>query len=198
MRLIVLGSNNVGKIKEINHMLESTSIRVVPQSEFDVVEAVEDGATFLDNALIKVRHAASATGLPALADDSGLEVDALGGRPGVKSARYSGLDATDEKNNAKLLAELKDVDYERRTCRFKCCMTFMRHAADAEPIVTEGALEGMVHFRKRGENGFGYDPVVWLPDYQCTVAELDMNQKNKISHRSEALRKMVAQLINLG
>lgn len=191
---IVLASNNSGKINEIRSMLASTGISVVPQSERGVPEAVEDGATFVENALIKARNAASATGLPALADDSGLVVDALGGMPGVISARYSGPNATDESNIRKLLEKLAGIKETDRRCRFVCVMAYMRHDRDASPVIAEGRLEGIVHDRAQGEHGFGYDPVVWLPERGCTLAELPVERKNEISHRSMALREMVGRL----
>ena len=191
---IVLASNNPGKTDEINRMLSSTAIRVVSQTEFGIEEAIEDGLTFVENALIKARHAAIQTGLPAIADDSGLVVDAIDGRPGVHSSRYSDPDANDEKNIAKLLEELKNTEYEQRTCRFRCVMVYLRQSHDASPVIAEGTLHGHVHDRAQGEHGFGYDPVVWLPDMNCTLAELDVTAKNKISHRGKALRQLVKKL----
>ena len=190
-KTIVLASNNPGKIDEINRMLAPTAFRVVAQSEFGVEEAVEDGLTFVENALIKARNAAVATGLSALADDSGLVVDALNGMPGVISARYSGPDADHERNNRKLLDELKNVDNDDRSCSFRCVMVYLRHGDDASPLIAEGDMSGVIHSHAQGEHGFGYDPIVWLPELNCTVAELPIEQKNEISHRSKALRAIV-------
>ena len=194
---IVLASNNPGKTDEINRMLANTEIRVVSQSEFNIGEAIEDGLTFVENALIKARYATTKTGLSAIADDSGLEVDAINGRPGVRSSRYSDPGANDEKNISKLLGELQNEEFETRTCRFRCVMVYLRHTEDASPVIAEGTLHGYVHHRAQGVHGFGYDPVVWLPDKQCTLAELDVVAKNKISHRGMALRRLVEQLVQL-
>ncbi len=193
-KTIVLASNNPGKIDEINRMLANTSINVVAQSDFGVEEAVEDGLTFVENALKKARNATAETGLPALADDSGLEVEALNGMPGVISSRYSDPGANDEKNIAKLLGELKSKHGEQRKCRFRCVMVFLRHSHDASPLIAEGNLDGLVHSHAQGCHGFGYDPIVWLPQRECTLAELPVKQKNQISHRSKALHSMVEQL----
>ena len=193
--LIVLASNNPGKIDEINRMLSAAKIRVIAQSELGIGEAVEDQPTFVENALIKARHAARESGLPALADDSGLEVDAINGAPGVISSRYSDPGANDEKNIRKLLGALEGVEGENRSCQFRCVMVYLRHAEDASPVIAEGTLHGTVHHCAQGTYGFGYDPVVWLPNQQCTLAELDVTEKNKVSHRGRALRNMVDQLI---
>ena len=194
---IVLASNNPGKTDEINRMLADTEIRVVSQSEFNIGEAIEDGITFVENALIKARYATSKTGLPAIADDSGLEVDAINGRPGVRSSRYSNPGANDAKNISKLLVELQNVEFENRTCRFRCVMVYLRHTEDASPVIAEGTLHGYVHHHRQGAYGFGYDPVVWLPEKRCTLAELNVIAKNEISHRGMALRRLVEQLVQL-
>ncbi|MDE0309745.1 MAG: RdgB/HAM1 family non-canonical purine NTP pyrophosphatase [Acidiferrobacterales bacterium] len=193
---IVLASNNPGKIDEINRMLRDTRIHVVSQSEFGIEEAVEDQPTFVENALIKARHASAAAGLPAIADDSGLVVDAIRGEPGVISSRYSDPGANDERNIAKLLGKLKQMQGDDRNCRFRCLMVYVRHVADASPLIADGTLHGRVHDRAQGDYGFGYDPVVWVPQLECTLAELAPNEKNRISHRGKALRSMVEQLLN--
>ena len=192
---IVLASNNPGKIDEINRMLRNTEIHVISQSEFGIGEAVEDKPTFVENALIKARHASAASGLPAIADDSGLVVDAIGGEPGVISSRYSDPGANDERNIAKLLGKLELIEGSARDCRFRCLMVYVRHCDDASPLIADGTLHGRVHHRAQGSYGFGYDPVVWIPELECTLAELSTNEKNKISHRGKALRSMVEQLM---
>ncbi len=194
---IVLASNNVGKIDEISRMLEDSSIQMLAQSEFGIQTIAEDRPTFVENALIKARHATANCGLPAIADDSGLEVDALGGEPGVISARYSGDDATDEKNINKLLNRLEGVRGRDRSCRFRCTMVYLRHDLDPAPVIAQGTLDGLVHHAPQGKFGFGYDPIVWLEERQCTLAELSPETKNEISHRGKALRSLVQQLLIL-
>ena len=191
---IVLASGNAGKVREINKLLSDHGIEVVPQTEFGVPEAVEDGLTFVENALKKARHAAKLTGLPAIADDSGIEVDALGKRPGIYSARYSGEGATDAKNNEKMLAELKDVAEENRTARYWCVMVYLESENDPTPIITQGSLEGVIMTAPQGDGGFGYDPIFWLPEQKCAAAELSMEEKNKISHRAIALNALAEML----
>jgi len=190
---IILASGNAGKVREINKLLSEHGITVVPQTEFDVPEAVEDGLTFVENALKKARHAAKLTGLPAIADDSGIEVDALDKRPGVFSARYSGEGATDAKNNEKMLAELE----ENRTARYWCVMIYLENENDPTPIITQGTLEGRILTAPKGDGGFGYDPIFWLPEQQCAAAELSMDAKNKISHRAIALNALAEKLKQL-
>jgi len=191
---IVLASGNAGKVREINKLLSDHGIEVVPQTEFGVPEAIEDGLTFVENALKKARHAAKLTGLPAIADDSGIEVDALGKRPGIYSARYSGEGATDAKNNEKMLAELKDVAEENRTARYWCVMVYLESENDPTPIITQGSLEGVIMTAPQGNGGFGYDPIFWLPEQKCAAAELSMEEKNKISHRAIALNALAEKL----
>ncbi len=187
---IVLASGNAGKVLEINKLLAEHGIKVVPQTEFDVPEAVEDGLTFVENALKKARHAAKLTGLPAIADDSGIEVDALGKRPGIYSARYSGAGATDTANYEKMLDELKDVTEEKRTARYWCVMVYLESENDPTPIITQGSLEGRILTAPQGDGGFGYDPIFWLAEQNCTAAELSLEAKNKISHRAIALNAL--------
>ena len=199
MQKIVLASNNKGKVREFGEMLATLNMDVIPQASFDIEDADETGLTFVENAIIKARHASAIAGLPAIADDSGLEVDFLNGAPGIYSARYSdmentGKDATDEKNLLKLLDALKDVPEEKRTARFQCVLVFMRHAEDPTPIICQGAWEGVITTEKHGDNGFGYDPIFYVPEYDCTSAQLKSEQKNKLSHRGIALAALVKKL----
>ena len=188
---IVLASDNVGKIKEVNALLRGQRYTVVGQGELGVVPAEETGTTFVENAILKAKNAALQTGRAAIADDSGLEVDALNGQPGVYSARFSGAGATDLRNVDKLLSMLGDTPAQDRTARFRCLMVYMRHAQDATPGICEGTWEGFIHTTSRGENGFGYDPVFWVASEQCCVAELESVRKNQLSHRGQALRQLV-------
>ncbi|MAG77256.1 MAG: non-canonical purine NTP pyrophosphatase [Colwelliaceae bacterium] len=192
MTKIVLATGNQGKVKELANLLADHNIDIVPQSQFDVPEVAETGTTFVENAIIKARHAAKITGLPAIADDSGLEVDALNGAPGVISARYAGEDATDATNNAKLLAELDGVEAEKRTGRFHCVLVYMRHADDPTPIICHGVWEGSMLTAPQGEQGFGYDPLFWVESHQCSSAQLPRDEKNKLSHRGKALKQLVS------
>lgn len=191
MKTIVLATGNQGKVKELANLLADHNIDVVPQSNFDVPDVPETGTTFVENAIIKARHAAKITGLPAIADDSGLEVDALNGAPGVISARYSGDGATDASNNEKLLAELTGVPTEKRSARFHCVLVYMRHADDPTPIICHGIWEGSILEVARGQQGFGYDPLFWVESHQCSSAELDRADKNTLSHRGNALKQLV-------
>ena len=192
---LVLASGNPGKIRELTALLGPAGIEVLPQSRWPVPECEETGLTFVENAILKARNAALHTGLPALADDSGIEVDALHGRPGIYSARYSGPEGDDASNNAKLLAELEDVPEERRTARFRCVMAFLAHAEDPSPILAEGTWEGLIARAPAGSRGFGYDAVFYLPDYACNAAELPDEVKNRLSHRAQAVQSMVGRLI---
>jgi XTP/dITP diphosphohydrolase len=185
---IILASSNIGKIKEIQAILAEHLI--VPQSVFNVTDADETGSTFVENAIIKARHAAFQCKLPAIADDSGLVVDALSGAPGVISARYAGVGASDRDNVQKLLKELEDVPEERRSARFICVMVFLEHAEDPFPVIAQGVWEGQILYQPIGANGFGYDPVFWVPEQQCASAELSAAVKNSLSHRSKALRSL--------
>lgn len=191
---IVLASNNSGKVREINQLLAEHEIKVIPQKEFDIPDADETGLTFVENAILKARHAAALSGLPAIADDSGIEVDALKGAPGIYSARYAGPGCNDQDNNTKLLEALKDVPEAERTARFQCVMVYMRHAEDPTPIICQGSWEGQILTALQGDNGFGYDPLFLVPDEGCTSAELSPEQKNRLSHRGQALRKLLAAL----
>lgn len=189
---IVLASSNPGKIREIQAILDGHPI--LPQSQFKVVEAEETGSTFVENAIIKARNAAQYAQLPAIADDSGLVVDALAGAPGVISARYAGIGASDQDNLDKLLSELEGVPANLRTARFICIMVFMRHAMDPCPVIAQGVWEGLIMTKAQGENGFGYDPVFWVPEFNCASAQLSPELKNSVSHRGQALRTLKAAL----
>ena len=191
---IVLASNNHGKLREISQILSNLKITVVPQSDFKVPDTEETGSSFVENALLKARNASRHSGLPAIADDSGIEVDHLHGAPGIYSARYAGLGASDEQNVKKLLADLKGVPDAARTARFQCLMVYLRHESDPEPIICQGTWEGKILHEPRGANGFGYDPVFFVPTHNCSAAELPPDVKNKLSHRGQALRLLVAAL----
>lgn len=194
MKKIVLATGNPGKVREVGQILAELDMEVHPQSEFNVSDVPETGTTFVENAIIKARHAAQHTGLPAIADDSGIEVDAINGAPGVYSARYAGEGASDQDNLDKLLAELKDTPEEQRTARFQCLMVYMAHADDATPIICQGSWEGSILYAPRGSGGFGYDPVFYVPTHDCASAELPPEEKNRLSHRGQALRKLVEAL----
>jgi XTP/dITP diphosphohydrolase len=191
---IVLASGNAGKVREINKLFADSGVEVVPQSDYNVPDIAETGTTFVENAIIKARHAAQLTGLPAIADDSGIEVDALGARPGVYSARYAGENASDSDNNSKMLAELKGLPNSERTTRYQCILVFMRNASDPVPIITQGSWEGYITQEARGEGGFGYDPIFFVPTHHCTGGELALEVKNTISHRAQALEAMLDEL----
>lgn len=194
MKHIVLASGNAGKVREINEILAKHRIEVLPQSAFNVVEVEETGLTFVENALLKARNAAAVSGLPAIADDSGLEVDALHGAPGIYSARYAGNTASDSDNLAKLLATLADIPAAQRTARFQCLMVYMEHAHDPTPIICQGTWEGRILPEPRGTQGFGYDPVFFVKTHNCSAAELPPAVKNNLSHRGQALRQLLAAL----
>ena len=194
---IVLASDNAGKLKEINALLHASDFVVVGQASLGVPGADETGGTFIENAILKARNASQYTGRSALADDSGLEVDALDGAPGVHSARFAGSDATDARNVAKLLSALDGVPHEQRGARFRCVMAYLRQANDPTPLICQGTWEGSIAEQGRGDNGFGYDPVFWVVQENRTAAELDSGLKNRLSHRGQALRAMVAQLVQM-
>ena len=193
---IVLASGNPGKIRGFQALLADHP--VVPQHRYAVPEAKETGLTFVENAIIKARNAALHCNLPALADDSGLVVDALQGAPGVISARYAGIGASDQDNLVKLLEDMDGVPDRQRSARFVCVIVFMRHAQDPVPVIAQGVWEGSILKRPVGENGFGYDPVFWVPDKGCASAELSPEDKNAISHRGQALHRLLAQLSDCG
>ena len=194
MQKVVLASGNKGKVREINQILAGLDIEVVPQTDFGVPDIEETGLTFVENAILKARNAAEHTGLPAIADDSGLEVDALQGAPGIYSARYAGAGATDQANLEKLLAALADVPEAERSARFQCLMVYMSHAGDPTPIICQGSWEGVITSEAQGDNGFGYDPVFYVPTHNCTSAQLSSEDKNALSHRGRALRCLVEAL----
>jgi len=185
---LVLASGNAGKLRELNALLKPLGWNVRAQGEWNIPEAVEDGLSFVENALIKARHASGLTGLPALGDDSGLVVEALGGAPGIRSARYAGEPSNDAANNRKLLEALSDVPVERRTAYFHCAMAFVRHATDPVPLVVGASWHGSIQLIESGSGGFGYDPLFWVPGENCSAAELDEATKNRLSHRGQALR----------
>jgi XTP/dITP diphosphohydrolase len=191
---LVLASNNQGKVREIEQLLEGARIKVIPQGQLAISDAEETGLTFVENAILKARHAARQSGLPALADDSGLEVDALSGAPGIYSARYAGPGASDLANLEKLLADLDGLAEEERTARFQCVLVYLRHPEDPTPLICQGTWEGRILWEPRGTNGFGYDPIFWVPTHECSSAELDPATKNRLSHRGQALRQLQALL----
>lgn len=193
MRKVILASGNKGKLVELQAILQQKDVHLVPQSEFAVVDADETGLSFVENALIKARHACLATGLPAISDDSGIEVDALGGEPGIYSARYAGSHgaAADKENNAKLLHELRNIPEAERTARFQCVITYMRHDKDPMPLICQGTWEGRILFAEEGANGFGYDPLFYVPSHGCASALLNPPTKNAISHRGQALAQLL-------
>lgn len=194
IKQIVLASGNKGKLREFSQVLGQWQVEVRPQSEFDISDADETGLSFVENAILKARHAAKITGLPALADDSGLEVDALKGAPGIYSARFAGPDATDQLNNAKLLEMLADVPEQQRTARFRCVLAFMRHADDPTPLICQGSWEGKILTQVCGDNGFGYDPLFLIPELGKASAQLEPEVKNQLSHRGQAVKQLIAQI----
>ncbi len=193
-RRVVLASGNQGKVREIGALLAGLDVEVVPQSDFNIDEAEETGLTFVENAIIKARHAAHHTGLPAIADDSGLEVDALNGAPGIYSSRFAGADASSRDNLNKLLTDLQGIPEESRTARFQCVIIYMEHPADPTPIICQGSWEGRILFESHGTNGFGYDPIFYVPTHDCASAELPPDIKNRLSHRGQALKKLLTAL----
>ena len=195
MSKLVIASGNAGKLREIARILAPLDIQAVPQSEFDVPDCPEPHITFVENCLAKARHASAHTGLPALADDSGICAEALGGAPGVFSARYAGEPKSDQRNNEKLIAAL--ANQANRRAHYTCVMVYVRHPDDPEPVIAEGRWHGEIIDTPRGENGFGYDPYFLVPQFGKTGAELDEDTKNAISHRGQALRELVDKLQQL-
>lgn len=191
---LVLATGNPGKLRELQALLAGRGIEVLTQTALGVPAVQETGATFAENALLKARHVAYHTGLAAIGDDSGLEVDALGGAPGIYSARYAGHHGDDAANTRKLLHEMQNIPKEKRSARFRCTMVWVRSADDQTPLVCEAAWEGRILEVPRGHNGFGYDPVFLVPEKNCSAAELPPEVKNHLSHRGQALRKLVEQL----
>ncbi|MEI8663900.1 RdgB/HAM1 family non-canonical purine NTP pyrophosphatase [Pseudoalteromonas sp. B28] len=195
-KTLVLATGNSSKVKELANMLSPLNINVVPQSDFNVGEVAETGTTFVENAIIKARHAAKITGMPAIADDSGLEVDGLNGAPGVYSARFAGPGARDQDNIDKLLVDLGDNPI--RSARFWCVLVLMRHADDPTPLICSASWEGEITLTQNGNGGFGYDPVFFVAEKNCTSAELTKEQKNAVSHRGQALQKLLLELQQKG
>ncbi|MGD8175837.1 RdgB/HAM1 family non-canonical purine NTP pyrophosphatase [Marinimicrobium sp. ARAG 43.8] len=194
MQTLVLASGNAGKLREFQQLLVDCGFNVQAQSDFDVTSAEETGLTFVENAILKARHASAATGYPALADDSGLAVDALDGRPGIYSARYAGPDASDADNNTKLLRELEGIpDAERGAC-YHCVLVLVRHADDPTPLIAQGEWRGRIRTAPAGHGGFGYDPLFQVPERECSAAELSKQEKAAISHRALATERLMQQL----
>lgn len=196
MQKVVLATGNAGKVRELASLLNDFGLDVVAQTELGVESADETGLTFIENAIIKARHAAQVTGLPAIADDSGLAVDALGGAPGIYSARFAGVDATDQQNLEKLLVELQDVPDDERQAQFHCVLVYMRHADDPTPLVCHGSWQGNIARAPAGSGGFGYDPIFNVPEAGKTAAELTADEKRAVSHRGQALKLLLEALRN--
>lgn len=192
-RTIVLASGNRKKVAELQHLLAPLQIEITPQSALNIPDADETGLSFVENAIIKARHAAQLSGLPALADDSGLEVDALGGAPGVYSARFAGIPSNDTHNNQLLLEKLREVPAEKRGARFQCVLVYMRHANDPVPIICQGSWEGKILASAQGEGGFGYDPLFFVPEQGCSAAQLMAEHKSRLSHRGQAMQKLLGE-----
>lgn len=191
MQKVVLATGNAGKVRELASLLRDFGLDIVAQTELGVESAEETGLTFIENAILKARHAAAITGMPAIADDSGLAVDALGGAPGIYSARYAGVDASDRQNLGKLLVALKDVPDGQRQAQFHCVLVYLRHADDPTPLVFHGVWPGEITRAPAGEGGFGYDPIFYVPSEGKTAAELTREEKSAISHRGQALKQLL-------
>jgi len=196
MQKVVLATGNAGKVRELASLLQDFGLEVVAQTELGVDSAEETGLTFIENAILKARHAAQVTGLPAIADDSGLVVEILGGAPGIYSARYAGVDATDQQNLEKLLAALEEVPEGKRQAHFHCVLVYMRHAEDPTPLVCHGSWQGVITRAPAGEGGFGYDPIFFVPSAGKTAAELTREEKSAISHRGQALKLLLEAMRN--
>ena len=194
MSEIVIATGNRGKLTEFQKMLAPLNMEVRPQNDFNTGNVEETGLTFVENAILKARHASRISGLPAIADDSGLEVDYLKGAPGIYSARFAGEDASDSDNIVKLLKELEGVPTEQRTARFQCVLVYLRHADDPTPLICQGTWDGHILEETHGDNGFGYDPVFFAPETQCASAQLEPAQKNQLSHRAKALKLLLEAL----
>ncbi|AFI85832.1 RdgB/HAM1 family non-canonical purine NTP pyrophosphatase [Methylophaga nitratireducenticrescens] len=191
MSKIVLASGNIGKLRELSQILGPLGLEIIPQTDLNVPEAEETGLSFVENAIIKARNASLFTGLPAIADDSGIEVDALHGAPGIYSSRYAGPEASDTDNIQALLDAMKDIPETERTARFQCVVVFIRHAKDPTPLICQGDWQGQILQLPLGDGGFGYDPVFWVAETDCTAAELSPEQKHAISHRGKAMRRFM-------
>ncbi|MCX8739611.1 XTP/dITP diphosphatase [Gilliamella sp. B2824] len=194
MQKIVLATNNQGKVNELQTLLADAGFNIVAQKEFNVPDVDETGLTFIENAILKARHTAKLTRLPAIADDSGLVVDALNGAPGIYSARYAGYHGNDKLNNQKLLSQLHNVPTEKRTAYFYCALVFMRHDNDPTPIICLGKWHGLILNQEQGEGGFGYDPLFYIPELDCTAAQLSKEHKSQISHRGQALKQLITKI----
>ena len=190
----VIASSNQGKLREFERLFDDIAIEIEPQSKFNVPDAVEDGLSFVENALIKARHASRLTNLPSIADDSGLEVDYLKGAPGIYSSRFAGNNATDKENISKLLLALNDVPLSKRIARYQCVIVKIDHPNDPTPTIAQGSWEGLIALEPKGHQGFGYDPIFYLPELKCMSAELENNVKNKVSHRSQAMAVLMEKL----
>ena len=188
---LVLASANPGKIKELQELLADQGISIIPQGELNILDIEETGLTFVENAILKARNASALSGLPAIADDSGLEVDYLFGAPGIYSARYSGDGATDATNREKLLAALTDIPIDQRGARYQAVIVYLRHAEDPTPIICQGTWEGSITLEHRGTHGFGYDPIFYVPEMACHAAELDKSTKHSLSHRGKAIAQFL-------
>jgi len=195
MTKVVLASNNNGKLKELQETLASLNLSLISQSEFEFPEAIEIGLSFVENAILKARHAAQFTGLPAIADDSGLEIDALDGEPGIYSARYAGSELSrqenDAANNRLVLEKIKGISEGNRSARFQCVIAYLRSADDPMPLICQGTWEGRILFEEKGENGFGYDSIFYVPSHNCASAELSSEVKNTLSHRFQAIQELL-------
>lgn len=196
MQKVVLATGNPGKVNELADLLRDFGMDIVAQTSLGVESAEETGLTFIENAILKARHAAAQTGLPAIADDSGISVDALGGAPGIYSARYAGEDATDEQNLIKLLEAMKNVPDDQRQAQFNCVLVYLRHTEDPTPLVFHGRWHGVITHERKGQGGFGYDPIFYVPELGCTSAELTKAEKQAVSHRGRALTMMLDALKN--
>ncbi|OCG13888.1 non-canonical purine NTP pyrophosphatase, RdgB/HAM1 family [Gilliamella sp. App6-5] len=194
MQKIVLATNNQGKVNELQKLLADAGFDIIAQSQFNVPDVEETGLTFIENAILKARHTAKLTGLPTIADDSGLAVDALGGQPGIYSARYAGENSDDKSNNKKLLKALQNTPKEKRTAYFYCALVFMRHENDPTPIICLGKWHGFILNEEQGEGGFGYDPLFYVPELGCSAAQLTKEQKSQISHRGQALKQLITNI----
>ena len=191
---VVLATSNQGKLREFERLFSNSGLEVQPQSKFNIPDAIEDGLSFVENALIKARHASRLSGLPAIADDSGLEVDHLKGAPGIYSSRFAGDNSTDEENISKLLLALDGIHPSDRSARYQCIIVLIEHANDPTPVIAQGCWEGSVAIQPKGSHGFGYDPIFYLPKFECTSAELEHEVKNRISHRSKAMKELINKL----
>lgn len=194
IKTLILATENKGKLIEIQHCLQDFDLEILPQSKFKIDSIPETGKTFIENALIKARHVSLATGMPALADDSGLVIDVLNGEPGIFSARYAGKHGDNEANNKKVLQQMHNVPSKDRGAHFYCVMALLRHADDPAPLISTGIWHGAILTEPVGEHGFGYDPIFYVPSQHCSAAELDLTLKNRLSHRGQALQKLKQKL----